>query len=67
MVQDLALRIVLVVAGLAALAFGIANGFSHAWQLDIVNLITIFAAIVLIIVGIFVKNIWQRKLERHDL
>ncbi|MGZ8875992.1 MAG: hypothetical protein ACXW1F_05820 [Halobacteriota archaeon] len=60
MVQDLALRIVLVVAGLAALAFGIANGFSHGWQLDI-NLMTIFAAIALIIVGIFVKNIRQRK------
>ena len=61
MVQDLALRIVLVVAGLAALAFGMANGFSHGWQLDIVNLMTIFAAIALIIVGIFVKNIRQRK------
>ena len=61
MVQDLALRIVLVVAGLAALAFGIANVFSHGWQLDIVNLMTIFAAIALTIVGIFVKNIRQRK------
>ena len=61
MVQDLALRIVLVVAGLAALAFGIAHGFSHGWQLDIVDLITIFAAILLITVGILVKNIRQRK------
>lgn len=60
-VQDLGLRIVLVVAGLSALVFGIANGFSHAWQLDIVNLITIFAAIVLIVVGIFVKDIRRRK------
>jgi hypothetical protein len=60
-VQDLGLRIVLVVAGLSALAFGIANGFSHGWQLDIVNLITIFAAIVLIVVGIFVKDIRRRK------
>jgi low affinity Fe/Cu permease len=60
-VQDLALRIVLVVAGLAALAFGMANGFSHGWQLDIVNLTTIFAAILLISVGILVKNIRQRK------
>jgi hypothetical protein len=61
MVQDLTLRIVLVVAGLAGLAFSIANGFSHGWQLDIVSLITIFAAIVLIIVGIFLKKIRQRK------
>ncbi len=61
MVQDFALRIVLVVAGLLALAFGIANGFSNGWQLDIVNLITIFAAIVLIVVGIFVKDIRRRK------
>jgi low affinity Fe/Cu permease len=59
--QDFALRIVLVVAGLSALAFGIANGFSHGWQLDIVNLVTIFAAIVLIIAGIFVKDIRRRK------
>ncbi len=61
MEQDLALRIVLVVAGLAALAFGIANEFSNGWQLDIVNLITIFAAIVLIILGIVVKDIRRRK------
>jgi asparagine N-glycosylation enzyme membrane subunit Stt3 len=60
-VQDFALRIVLVVAGLLALAFSIANGFSNGWQLDIVNLITIFAAIVLIVVGIFVKDIMRRK------
>lgn len=59
--QDLGLRIVLGVAGLSALAFGIANGYSHGWQLDIVNLITIFAAIVLIVVGIFVKDIRRRK------
>jgi uncharacterized membrane protein YphA (DoxX/SURF4 family) len=59
--QDFALRIVLVVAGLSALAFGIANGFSHGWQLDIVNLVTIFAAIVLIVAGIFVKDIRRRK------
>jgi hypothetical protein len=61
--QDLALRIVLVVAGLAALAFGIANEFSNGWQLDIVNLITIFAAIVLIVLGFFVKDFRRRKKE----
>jgi hypothetical protein len=54
--QDLALRIALVVAGLLALAFSIANGFSNGWQLDIVNLITIFAAIVLIVLGILVRR-----------
>ncbi len=54
--QDLTLRIALVVAGLLALAFGIANGFSNGWQLDIVNLITIFAAIVLIVLGILVRR-----------
>ena len=56
MEQDLALRIVLVVTGLLALVFSIANGFSNGWQLDIVNLITIFAAIVLIVIGIFVRR-----------
>jgi hypothetical protein len=49
--QNLVLRIVLVVAGFLALAFGMANGFLHGWQ-DIVNLITIFAALVLILIGI---------------
>ncbi len=48
-------------AGLVALAFGIANEFSNGWQLDIVNLIIIFAAIVLIVLGIFVKDIRRRK------
>jgi uncharacterized membrane protein len=54
--QDFALRIVLVVAGLLILAFGIANEFSNGWQLDIVNLITIFGGIVVIVLGIFVKR-----------
>jgi hypothetical protein len=49
--QNLALRIVLVVAGILALASGMANGFLHGWQ-DIVNLITIFAALLLILIGI---------------
>ena len=52
MEQDLTVRIVLVVAGLLILAFGIANEFSNGWQLDIVNLITIFGGIVVIILGI---------------
>jgi hypothetical protein len=59
--QDFTLRIVLVVAGLLILAFGIANGFSHGWQLDIVNLITIFGGIVVIVLGIFVKDFRQRQ------
>ena len=54
--QDLALRIVLVVAGLLILAFGIANELSNGWQLDIVNLITTFGGIVVIVLGIFVKR-----------
>jgi uncharacterized membrane protein len=54
--QDFALRIVLVVAGLLILAFGIANEFSNGWQLDIVNLITIFGGIVVIVLGIFVER-----------
>ena len=52
MEQDLTMRIFLVVAGLLILAFGIANEFSNGWQLDIVNLITIFGGIVVIILGI---------------
>jgi hypothetical protein len=59
--QVLALRIVLVVAGLLALAFGMANGFLHGWQLDIVNLITIFAALVLILIGILSDEGGKRR------
>ena len=59
--QDLALRIVLVVAGLLILAFGIANELSNGWQLDIVNLITIFGGIVVIVLGIFVRRRTQLK------
>jgi uncharacterized membrane protein len=59
--QNLALKIILVLAGLAALAFGIANEFSNGWQLDIVNLITIFGGIVVIILGIFVRRTKPRK------
>jgi hypothetical protein len=40
--QDLGLRIVLVVAGFLILAFGVVNELSNGWQLDIVNLFTIF-------------------------
>ncbi|MGZ4864348.1 MAG: hypothetical protein ACXV5H_06835 [Halobacteriota archaeon] len=54
--QNLALEIILVLAGLAALVFGIANEVSNGWQLDIVNLITIFGGIVVIILGIFVMR-----------
>jgi hypothetical protein len=59
--QDLALRIVLVVAGLLILAFGIANELSNGWQLDIVNLITTFGGIVVIVLGIFVRRRTQLK------
>ena len=54
--QDLALRIILVVAGLLILAFGVANEFSNGWQLDIVNLITIFGGIVVIVLGILTSR-----------
>jgi hypothetical protein len=54
--QDLALRIILVVAGLLILAFGVANEFSNGWQLDIVNLITILGGIVVIVLGILTRR-----------
>ncbi len=62
--QDLALRIALVVAGLLILAFGIANEFSNGWQLDIVNLITIFGGIVVIVLGIFVRQ--RKQLKKQE-
>ncbi|MGZ7194267.1 MAG: hypothetical protein ACXVIZ_10210 [Halobacteriota archaeon] len=62
--QDLALRIILVVAGLLILVFGIANEVSNGWQLDIVNLITIFGGIVVIILGIFVKR--RKPLKKQE-
>jgi hypothetical protein len=62
--QDLALRFILVVAGLVALALGIANEFSIGWQLDIVNLITIFGGIVVILLGIFVRR--RKQLKKQE-
>ncbi len=62
--QDLALKIVLVLAGLAALVFGIANEFANGWQLDIVNLITIFGGIVVIVLGIFVGR--RKQLKKQE-
>ncbi len=56
MERSLGLRIAFIVVGLAALAFGIFTGFSHGWQLDIVNTITIVAGVVLILLGIFAKT-----------
>jgi len=49
--QVLALRIALVVEGLLALAFGMANVFLYGWQ-EIVDPIVISAALVLIPIGI---------------
>ena len=65
--QDFALSIVLVVAGLLILTFGIANEFSNGWQLDIVNLITIFGGIVVIVLGIFVRRRTQLKKQEPIL
>ncbi len=56
MVRSLGFRIALLVVGLSALAFGIFTGFSQGWQLDIVNTVTIAAALVLIVSAIFVKT-----------
>ncbi|MGZ4926498.1 MAG: hypothetical protein ACXV4B_08620 [Halobacteriota archaeon] len=55
MERNLGLRIALIIGGLAALAFGTFTGFSQGWQLDVVNLVTIVAAILLIVLGFFVK------------
>jgi hypothetical protein len=54
--RKLGLRIALGVAGFSALAFGIFTGFSHGWQLDIVNIVTIEAAVVVIIAAAFAKG-----------
>ena len=54
-------------AGLLILAFGIANELSNGWQLDIVNLITIFGGIVVIVLGIFVRRRTQLKKQEPIL
>ncbi len=56
MERSLSFRIALVIIGLFALTFGVFTGFSHGWQLDVINTITIAAAIVLILIGVFVKG-----------
>jgi uncharacterized membrane protein len=62
--QDLGFKIILVMAGLLILVFGLANEFSNGWQLDVVNLITIFGGIVVIVLGIVLNSIRRRKKER---
>ncbi len=55
MERSLGTRIAFVAIGLSAFAFGISTGSAHGWELDIINTITIGAAIALILAGIFVK------------
>ncbi len=69
MERSLGFRIALVIVGLSALAFGMFTGFSHGWQRDIINTITIAAAIVLILIGIFVRGSGSKNksVKSHQL
>ncbi len=69
MERSLGFRIALVIVGLSALTFGVFAGFSHGWQLDIINTLTIAAAIVLILIGVFVKGTGSKNksVKSHQL
>ncbi len=69
MERSLGLRIAFVIVGLSALVFGIFTGFSHGWELDIVNTITIVAGIVLTLSGIFFRGPKResKSVQSHQL
>ncbi len=64
--RSLGLRIIFIVVGLAALAFGIFTGYSHGWQLDIVNTVTIVAGVVLVLLGVFAKTTDRLRKSVHQ-
>ncbi len=55
MERNLGLRIALGIVGLGGLAFGLLTGYAHRFELDIVNLVTIGASIVVLVSAIFLK------------
>ncbi len=56
MERNIGLRIALGIVGLGGLAFGLFTGYSHGFQLDVVNLVTICASVVVLVSAIFLKN-----------
>ncbi len=64
--RSLGTRIFVIVVGLAALAFGVFTGYSHGWQLDIVNTVTIVAGVVLVLLGTFAKTTDRLRKSVHS-
>ncbi len=56
MERNLGFRIALGIVGLGGLTFGLLTGYANGFQLDIVNLVTIGASIVVLISSIFLKG-----------
>ncbi len=56
MERSLGLRIALGIVGLGGLTFGLLTGYAHGFELDIVNLVTIGASIVVLISAIFMRS-----------
>ncbi len=56
MERNLGFRIALGIVGLGGLAFGLLTGYAHGFELDIVNLVTIGASIVVLISAVFLKG-----------
>jgi hypothetical protein len=62
--QSLVIRILLVVVGLLLLGSTIYIGFASGWAIEFfsfANVFSIFASIVLILIGIFAKEFGKKK------
>ncbi|MGZ4902518.1 MAG: hypothetical protein ACXVI3_03485 [Halobacteriota archaeon] len=56
MKRSLSLGVAFLIIGLSSLVVGVSTGFSHEWQLDIINTITIAAAVLQVGLAIFAKT-----------
>ncbi len=56
MERNLGFRVALGIVGLGGLAFGLLTGYAHGFALDVVNLVTIGASVIVLVSTIFLKS-----------
>ncbi len=56
MERNLGFRIALGIVGIGGLAFGLVTGYAHGFALDVVNLVTIGASLIVLVSAIFMKS-----------
>ncbi len=56
MERNLGFRIALAIVGIGGLAFGLVTGYAHGFALDVVNLVTIGASLIVLVSAIFMKS-----------